>query len=128
MLQPSPMRIHLNAIMVKAEHRPRGYVNDCLTHGKVDGPWIEFDDEAWRFLCRKYRVLDLTRADLDENYAEATKPAAARGFEILPEEGYRARRRICDQCEHSKAEECAVCGTNPVRLYWRHARCPHVKW
>lgn len=119
------MRIRLKAIQQKAEFRPRGYVNDCLTHGKVDGEYIEFTDDAWRWLCRKYRILDLTREDLAENYAEATRPAAARGFEIIPEEGYKARLAICDKCQ---PEHCAICAGQTVRLYWRHARCPHVKW
>lgn len=123
------MKIRLSNIYAKADIRPSGYIDDCVSHGKVDGEWIEFSEDAWRYLCRKYRMLEPNKTDLAENYAEATAPLKGRGFEIIPEEEYKLRLAICDApCENRINEICMVCGNNPIRLYWKHAKCPRGFW
>jgi len=122
------MKIPLAQIYAKVPVRPPGYLDDCIRHGRVADGWIEFEDEDWRFLCRKYRMLDPTRSDLAADYVEATRVPASRGFELVSEEEYKRRLAVCVRCEFDALEQCRVCGDNPVRLYWRHAKCQRAKW
>lgn len=122
------MRIRIANIKAKVDFRPPGYLHECLSRGHIEGEWIVFSDENWRYLCRRYRMLEPSREDMAANYIEATQQAKARGFEIVPEEEYKRRLEICETCEHYMEEHCAVCGNNPIRLYWKHAKCQHGKW
>ena len=128
MLQRSTMKIKLSALQAKVQFRPPGYLDDCIAHGLVDGAFIEFSDDQWRYLCRKYRMLEPTAEDLAENYAAATVAPMQKGFEIIQEDEYKQRLSICVHCEAYNDEQCRVCGNNPIRLYWRHAKCPRGKW
>jgi hypothetical protein len=119
------MRIKLSDLSAKVRDRPSGYLHDCLTHGTVKGRWIEFTDNAWRTLCRRYRPSDPSREEMAEDYRAATMAHAARGFEIVSEQIYKARLMVCDMCDR---EYCESCGAKRPRLYWKWAKCPEGKW
>jgi len=122
------VKIPIAKIYDRVPQRPPGYLDDCIRHGVIKDGWIHFEDDDWRFLCRKYRMLDPVRADLAVDYDSATLAARTRGFEIVLEEVYKRRVAVCEACEFDAIESCRVCGNNPVRLYWRHARCQRGKW
>jgi hypothetical protein len=48
-------RIPINHIMARAQDRQPGYVDECLSLGRVTGDCVEFDDEVYRSLVAKYR-------------------------------------------------------------------------
>ena len=47
-------RFRLSAIRATADHRARGYYDDVVNSGRVDGDWLVLSDEAFRALQRKY--------------------------------------------------------------------------
>ena len=49
------LRLLIRDILSFASIRPPGYVEDVLSHGRIDGDWIEIEDATYRDLVRKYQ-------------------------------------------------------------------------
>ncbi|MCX7915043.1 MAG: hypothetical protein N3A53_01900 [Verrucomicrobiae bacterium] len=48
------IKLRISAIKAQASHRPRGYVDDVLSRGKVQGDWLHIEPEDYWELRRKY--------------------------------------------------------------------------
>lgn len=64
------MRLRLDEVKEKAKVRPAGYLEEVIGSGRIEGDWLELDDEVWRRLFRKYR-------GLGDVVAAIAKPVAA---------------------------------------------------
>ena len=81
--------LHLTELYAYSPHRPAGYAEDVISHGKVEGDRLILSDEAYKRLTAKY----------------------APSGEALETPISKQRREICKACDQAK-DQAFIC-----RLY-----------
>lgn len=69
--------LSLQGILAFASSRPRGYVEDVLSHAEVDGDKVTLADEVYASLAAKYRGASVVRVPRLEDAVPAIVAAAS---------------------------------------------------
>lgn len=141
--------ISLREIADKARRRPAGYYEEVVSRGVIKGDEIEFTDEAFGELRRKYRATktqslppEPTALELAANFTRAMARWSAAGFPVVSEDGYHARSQTCEgvepelRCAHWDGAanlglgKCKApgCGCTRFKRWLATEKCPLDKW
>jgi hypothetical protein len=129
------VRVLLSQLEAISKHRPSGYVEDCLSRGKVSGSFLEIGEKEYRELKVKYRPEKsfpplTTQIKNAGNAAKRVISASLRGEQVYasPEEMDR-RKAICANCEYWKDNRCLQCGCLlKAKIKLQTESCPVGKW
>jgi hypothetical protein len=135
-------KIRIDSLKKMAPYRPRGYLEDVLSQGRIAGYMVELDDEVHRALIAKYRpklptpIPEPTLADLASNFGSAISRWTAAGFPTVDAETYATRTTICAGCPlwDAKARfglgKCThkKCGCTKFKRWLTTEKCPLGKW
>lgn len=135
------IKIKIDKIKEKSKIRPIGYFEDVISHGRINGEYIEFDDDDYKLLVKKYNseswiISEPKITDLLNNFSNAVSRWAASGFAISREEEFNSRYKICSNCEFWDAKarfelgKCnhKKCGCTKFKLWLKTEKCPIDKW
>jgi len=128
------MRLRLSKIHEVAADRPVGYAEDVISHGVIDGEWLDISEDAMAALRSKYRPALPT---LPAMAANATRAAIAEakalyhGSPPVSEDTIAARLAICHDCPQflPNQNRCTLCGCyTALKARLRSQHCPLQKW
>lgn len=131
------IRTTLEQIALRAKERPKGYYEDVIARGRINGEWIEFDSATWEELKRKYRGEPPELPTLDvlaRNFWRAVGWWIVNGMPVTWPWQFRARLRQCqtNQCGDWMGDRviarCAACGCTGLKLWLASERCPKGFW
>lgn len=129
-------RIELRHIYAKAKYRPRGYVEEMLAAGRVDGDWIEFEDGVFDGLKAKYQEPEMPSLDvMARRFFRSIGWWIAKGVPVTRKGEFLERLRVCESnvCGQwlgdRRVARCAACGCSTgVKLWVATETCPKGLW
>ena len=128
------MRLRLSKIHEVAADRPPGYAEDVISHGRIDGEWLDISDEDLAALRAKYRPALPSLATMAANAGSAVLSEAKAlfyGDSPVSEEAISERLALCHACYQflPGQNRCALCGCYAaLKSRLRSQHCPLDKW
>lgn len=138
------LKVLYSEIEKRAVSRPQGYLEDVLSHGKIDGDHVVFDSENYNKLIVKYRKIKIIKepketpslAEMATNFAKAFSNWASEGFPIVSKQIFDERMEICSKCQFWSDDargglgKCnqPSCGCTKIKFWLATEQCPIGKW
>jgi len=122
------MKIHMNELRRRAPDRPRGYIEDCVSHGTVNGDWLELSDEQFDYLRRKYSADLPGPVEMLRNFGLAVLAWLDAGFPVTDKHKFQGRMAECLKCLEWVDHRCRRCGCYAVKQWLDTEACPIGKW
>ena len=116
-----------------AKTRPPGYLEDLLTHARINGESVTLSDAAYAELRSRYSPTPALPA-LAGTAVRALTRFAASGFRKASDSTLLARQSLCRTCPEWEHEgyaglgRCRKCGCSGIKLTWASEQCPLDKW
>ena len=136
------MHVRISILKETAEKRPEGYFEDVMSHGKVEGEFLDIPPKDYALLRAKYSPTvpavktpccgKASFPPIRTQVANATR-AVGRVFNAITHgqqlnvssEILSQRLEICNKCEHHSNGRCKLCG---CMLRWKRTlateKCP----
>lgn len=121
--------IPLSVIKSNAVHRPEGYYEDVIAHGRVvGGTTLELDEVEYQKLCRKYRPQMPSFYEMTHNFVGAMTEWVQAGFPVVSNDQFTDRLEACEQCQFWLGNRCSKCGCFKLKMWLKTEICPIGKW
>lgn len=132
-------RIGLEALRLAAQRKPKGYLEDVVASGTVDGDELLMEEEPYQRLRAKWttggarldQIEPPTILEKAKNFAAATARWLSAGVPVVTEAEEKLRRHKCQHECPVKAwstdglyDHCALCGCGGLKLEWATEECP----
>lgn len=135
------IKVKIDKIKERSKTRPTGYFEDVMSYGKVNGEYVEFNDDDYLLLSKKYNnnsenIPEPKISDLLFNFSNAITKWSSAGFPISNENEFMDRYKICSNCEFWDASarfnlgKCKhkKCGCTKFKIWMKTEKCPMGKW